>query len=193
MRSWQQAIAPPRSPQQLLIGTACVLVLAAVALSVAVRLSAPPDGGAQRLTGRPAPALALPAEQSGRLLPSAISLAPARGHPTLIVFFFSLCPHCHTVVPAVRQLEGTYAARGLRVLYVDSPAENSGITNAYAARMGIMSPVLLDTGGKAAGRFGIRYFPGIVLVDERGIVRAAWTGETQQAALRAAVVALLPA
>ncbi|HKB46687.1 MAG TPA: TlpA disulfide reductase family protein, partial [Ktedonobacterales bacterium] len=87
----------------------------------------------------------------------------------------------------------TYAARGLRVLYVDSPAENSGIANAYAARMGVMSPVLLDTGGKAAGRFGIRYFPGIVLVDERGIVRAAWTGETQQAALRAAVVTLLPA
>jgi hypothetical protein len=33
--------------------------------------------------------------------------------------------------PAVRQLEGAYAARGLRVLYVDSPAENSGIADAY--------------------------------------------------------------
>jgi thiol-disulfide isomerase/thioredoxin len=193
MRSWQQAIAQPRSPQQLLIGAACVLVLAAVVLSVAIRLSAPPASGAQRLTGHPAPALALPAEQSGRLLPSAVSLAPARGHPTLIVFFFSLCPHCHAVVPTVHQLEGAYAARGLRVLYVDSPAENSGIANAYAARMGITSPVLLDASGKAARKFGVAYFPGIVLVDERGIVRAAWTGETPQAALRAAVVALLPA
>lgn len=193
MRLWQQAIAQPRGPQQLLISSACVLVLAAFVLSVAVRLSAPPAGGAQRLTGHSAPALALPAEQSGRLLPSAISLAPTRGHPTLIVFFFSLCPHCHAVVPTIRQLEGAYAARGLYVLYVDSPAENSGITNAYAARMGITSPVLLDAGGKAASKFGVRYFPGIVLVDERGIVRAAWTGETQQAALRAAVVALLPA
>ena len=193
MRMWQQAIAQPRSPQRLLIGAACVLVLAAVVLSVAVRLSAPPAGGAQRLTGHLSPELSLPAEQSGRLLPSAVSLAPERGHPTLIVFFFSLCPHCHAVVPAVRQLEGAYAARGLRVLYVDSPAENSGIADAYAARMGITSPVLLDASGKAAGKFGVAYFPGIVLVDERGIVRAAWTGETPQAALRAAVVALLAA
>src|SRR5258705_10174588 len=193
MRLWQQAIAQPRSPQRLLIGAACVLVLAAVVLSVAVRLSAPPAGGAQRLTGHLSPELSLPAEQSGRLLPSAVSLAPERGHPTLIVFFFSLCPHCHAVVPAVRQLEGAYAARGLRVLYVDSPAENSGIADAYAARMGITSPVLLDASGKAAGKFGGGDFPGNQLVNERGIVRAAWTGEAPQAALRAAVVALLAA
>jgi peroxiredoxin len=170
-----------------------VLVLAAVALSVTIRLSAPAPTAAQRLAGRPAPALALPAEQSGHLLPAAVSLAPERGHPTLIIFFFSLCPRCHADVLAVRQLEGDYAARGLRVLYVDSPAENSGIADAYAARLGITSPVLLDAGGNAAGRFGVRSFPDIVLVDERGIVRAAWTGETRQEALRAAVVALLPA
>jgi hypothetical protein len=80
---------------------------------------------------------------------------------------------------------------GLRVLYIDSPAEAPGIITAFAQRVGVDAPVLLDTGGAVAQRYGIQTYPAAVLIDGNGVVRAQWAGETSTTALHAGLTAIL--
>lgn len=162
------------------------LALLALALGIAVRATA----GAQTLdalVGRPAPAFSLPAEANGQLQPKPVSLASQRGHPTLVVFFYTLCTHClgelQTVSGVVSAHAAAHPASGLVPLYIDSPAESPAIPDAYLSRIGIDAPVLLDRDGAVAASYGIRYYPALALLDARGTVRASWTGEASAASL----------
>jgi peroxiredoxin len=171
--------------------TLAVLTLAAVVLGVTVRLTAP--AATPNLAGSPAPSFALRTEAGGVPSPQVVSLAEQRGHPVLLLFTYSLCAHCLAETAAVAQLETIYGPVGLRVLYIDSPAEPPGIIAAFAQRIGVDAPVLLDTGGAVAQRYGIQTYPAAVLIDGNGVVRAQWTGETSTATLRAALTAFLRA
>src|SRR5262249_51802559 len=112
-------------------------------------------------------------------------------HPVLLVFFFTLCPHClgelQTVRVVVAAHGDTPGGAGLVPLYINSPAERASIPDAYVTRVGIQAPVLLDGDGRVAARYGIYAYPTLVLVDARGIVRATWTGAASAADLDAAI------
>jgi peroxiredoxin len=167
------------------------LTLAAVVLGVIVRVGAP--AATPQLAGSSAPPFALRTEAGGAPSPHVVSLAEQRGHPVLLLFTYSLCAHCLAETAAVAQLESRYGPMGLRVLYIDSPAESPGIIAAFAQRVGVDAPVLLDTGGALAQHYGIQAYPAALLIDGNGVVRAQWTGETGTTALRAALTAILPA
>jgi peroxiredoxin len=159
-----------------------LLALAALALVVAARAS----GGAQevdRLVGRPAPAFTLPVEAHGQTQSAPVSLAAQRGHPVLVVFFYTLCTHCLGELETVRDVAAAHASSGLQALYIDSPAEPRGIPDAYLSRVRIAAPALLDDDAHVAATYGIRYYPALVLVDAQGTVRATWTGEASATAL----------
>lgn len=173
------------------------LALLSVGLGIAARAAA----GSQRvsqLVGQPAPSFALPAEAHGHVQPGIVSLDAGRGHPQLLVFFYTLCTHClgelattHDVTQHVAQ--DPAHAGDLRVAYIDSPAENPMIPDAYVTRVGIDAPVLLDHDAQVAGRYGIAFYPTLVLLDGSGVVRATWTGEPSAATLEGAIDSLASA
>jgi peroxiredoxin len=171
--------------------TLAVLTLAAVVLGVVIRVTAP--AAAPHVPGSSAPSFALRTEAGGTPSPHVVSLAEQRGHPVLLLFTYSLCAHCLAETAAVAQIETIYGPVGLRVLYIDSPAEPPGIIAAFAQRVGVDAPVLLDTGGAVAQRYSIQTYPAAVLIDGKGVVRIQWTGETSTTVLRAALTAILPA
>jgi len=181
------AAARARTPAWWLRASLAALALAAVALGVAARALAGPADGPRRLLGGPAPSFTLPAEARGRPLPDPVALAAHRGHPVLLVFFYTLCTHCLGELQTAHAVAGADAGRGLDVLYVNSPGERPSIPAAYAARVGIDAPILLDVDAAVAARYGIRYYPTLVLLDGGGIVRDAWTDETGAATLEAAI------
>jgi peroxiredoxin len=165
------------------------LALLAVLLAVVIRISGGSNTAADRLVGSPAPAFSLQAEYRGQVLPGTVSLAEQRGHDVLLVFMYSLCAHCLSQIDTVHELDTQDTNPGLRVLYIDSPAESTGIISAYAERLGIESlstPILLDNGALAQA-YGVRYYPTTILVDARGIVRNVWIGETSGDSLRSAI------
>lgn len=170
-----------------------VIACAALALLLAIltRSLAPSPADAQRFVGHTAPQLTLPAVQDGRLLPQPVALTGHPGHPTLLIFTYSLCPHCLGDTQAVQQLQQRYAARGLYVTYIDSPAEATSIVAAYQQRLNLTGPVLLDTGGTVADRFGIHTYPAIVLIDGQGIIRHVAIGEPAHQTLQHAIEEML--
>ncbi len=161
----------------------------AVILAALVRVTTPAPLDATRLAGRPAPLFSLRAERDGQLLPDPISLSAQRGHPVLLVFGYSLCAHCLNGFQAAHEVAA--APHGLVVLYMDSPAEDAAIIDAYARRLGLDAPIPLDPGGAVAARYGIAAYPAFILVDRAGVVRGVWSGEVSASTLETAAAPLL--
>lgn len=164
---------------------ACALL--ALVLAALARAQAPTPDQARALIGHPAPAFSAPAAQDGRLLSQPARYDPQSGALTLLVFFDTLCVHCVAGARTANAVAQAPTPAPLRVIYLDAPGENASITGAYMARLRIVAPVLLDTDAHIANRYGIAYFPSVVLVDTRGIVRATWTGAPTVSELRAAI------
>ncbi len=168
-------------------GGVIVCAVLALVLAIATRSMAGSPADAQHLTGHTAPHVALPAVQDGRLLPTPLALTAQPGRPTLLLFTYSLCPHCLGETQAVQQLQRTYAARGLQVVYIDSPAEATRIVAAYQQRLDMRDPMLLDAHGNVAEQLGIQYYPASVLIDGRGVILQVVTGETSLQTLQRAI------
>lgn len=165
----------------------------AVLLGATLRAQADGTSSAERLVGKSALSFSLPAERDAQATPQPVSFAPASGHPTVLVFFFTLCTHCLLETKTLHDMAASYPNSGLQMLYIDSPGESPNIADAYVKRLGITTPILLDNGGKVAGRYGVRYYPTVLFVDGQGIVRTARIGEVSDAQLRANFAALLGA
>jgi peroxiredoxin len=182
---------PSMSPSSWLTAGVAITVVLAMALGIAIRVSGGSTAAAERLVGKPAPAFALPLESRGKVLPQTVSLGEQRGHMVLLLFMYSLCPHCQSQIEAAQGLEHEGTAAGVRILYIDSPAESPSIIDAYAARLGIggsdTAPILMDNDGSLAGVYGITYYPATILIDAHGIVAHVWIGETGGSALHSAI------
>lgn len=165
------------------IGSAA-LAVALVALAHAV---APSPDGARALIGRPAPSFTLAAAQNQRPLSQPVTFDGHSGHPTLLVFFNTLCVHCVPGVQAAAAAARTPDLPTTDVIYLDAPGENAEITGQYMTRLQQQPPVLLDAGARVANRYGVAYYPTLLLVDARGVVREVWVGAPSATQLRAAI------
>lgn len=172
-----------RERDWLLRASAIACALVALVWLLVARLAAPAPAAPRALIGRAAPPFALSAAQVGATLPALIRFPTASGHPTLLLFFNTLCVHCLSEVSAARQAASSAPGSPLDLVFVDTPGENAGITGAYMGRIQLGPPVLLDAGGAVARAYHVSYSPTIVLVDARGTVRDVWEGETSAAAL----------
>ena len=174
------------TPARWLKAAVAACALLALVLAVGIRLSTGSNLAVHRLVDSPAPAFQLHVESHGQVLPQTISLAQERGHTVLLVFMYSLCAHCLRQIQVTKAMAEQQVTGGLRIIYIDSPAESPGIISAYAERLGIegtATPILLDANGTLAQAYGIEYYPTTILIDAKGIVRQVWTGETGQLTL----------
>lgn len=188
---WQTLRPTPPSATQALRSGMLAAALLAVVLVLTFRACAPSPATAQQHLNQPAIAFTLTAEQAGVKLSAPLTFAATPGRPTLLVFFYTLCIHCLLQMQTTHMVASSIA--GLHSVYIDSPAERPNLPDVMMVRLGIADPVLLDTDGKVAARYGIAYYPALVLVDGHGIVRHIWTGEVDAATLRAGITQMLMA
>jgi peroxiredoxin len=173
------------SASRALRGGMLSAALLALLLLTLFRACAPSATTTRLHVGKRAVAFTLAAEQAGAELPTHATFAPDSGRPTLFIFFYTLCTHCLLEMRSARNVTGEFT--DLRTIYIDSPAERPNLPDVMMQRLGIADPVLLDTDGHVAARYGVAYYPAFVLVDGRGIVRDIWTGEIDAATLRAGI------
>ncbi len=183
--------AIPRTAARALWAGVVLAGLLSLLLAVTLRVQADAPSSVASLAGRPALGFALPAERDAQLLPQPVSFSAGTGHPTVLVFFFTLCTHCLLETKTLRDLAATYPNSGLQVLYINSPGESPAIADMYVKRLGITTPILLDADGRVAARYGVRYYPTVLFVDARGTVRTVRIGEASDAQLQADFAALL--
>ncbi|MBI3251997.1 MAG: TlpA family protein disulfide reductase [Candidatus Omnitrophica bacterium] len=85
----------------------------------------------------------------------------------LVNFWATWCPPCREEIPDLIRLQRQYAARGFTALGVNV-GESQGKVSAFAAKMGINYPVLLDEDQSVAENFRIVGIPTSLLVDSSG-------------------------
>src|SRR5215831_19256769 len=78
-----------------------VIALIAVLVAVGIRVAAPTGDSTRALVGASAPDFSLPIASAPTAAPQMVSLAAQRGHPVLLVFFFTLCTHCQSQIRTV--------------------------------------------------------------------------------------------
>ncbi len=117
-----------------------------------------------------------------------------RGSSPAVVFFWSLfCQPCREEFDRLEHLAARPPVPGLKVLAVnvDSPKLRSRAASYLAARGTAVTGVFdrEQAGGRyeIAGLFGVNSTPSTFLVGTDGTVRAAWSGEVDEATLTAAI------
>jgi peroxiredoxin len=170
------------APTWLRVGI-IVIALVAIVVAVEIRVSTPDGASTRALVGKSAPNFALAVATAPTATPQTVTLAAQRGHPVLLVYFFTLCIHCQPQLRTVHAVVAPYAERGLTVYAINSPAESYDVLASYSARLGFDPVILRDSRAAVADAYGVQLYPTMILIDGQGIVRAAWTGETDVAAL----------
>jgi cytochrome c biogenesis protein CcmG/thiol:disulfide interchange protein DsbE len=156
------------------------VALVAVAIVVATRPSYQATEAQSPLVGHPAPSLT-GTTLSGRRF----SLAAERGHYVYVNFFASWCPPCQEEEPALADFafrQGRTGAAGARMVSVVFN-DTVGDARHFVTDWGIQWPVVPDSGGAIANRFGVGSPPTTFLVDPAGIVAGAWIGPVTTAQL----------
>jgi cytochrome c biogenesis protein CcmG/thiol:disulfide interchange protein DsbE len=150
-----------------------LLVLVVVAVVVATRPSSQATEVMSPLVGHRAPALRATTISGGRF-----SLADDRGHYVYVNFFASWCPPCQEEEPALADFAfraskaGGNGARMVSVVFNDTV----GDARRFVTDWGIRWPVVPDSGGAIANRYGVGSPPMTFLVDPRGTVVGTWIG-----------------
>ena len=124
-----------------------------------------------------------------------LTLAALRGKVVMMEFWTFGCINCQNVTPSLRDLYADYADKGFTIVGMHDPEFDyeKKIENVQEAvkKMGIKYPVAQDNDFVTWGKYNIRAWPTMVLVDKRGNIRYEHIGEGAYDETRAAVQALL--
>lgn len=102
--------------------------------------------------------------------------AVADGKPAVVVFWATWCPYCKAFMPRLKRIESDYAQHGVKIVAIDAKEDGRGDPLAYVAALGF-KPIAIANGDAIADAYGIKYIPGVLIVDGKGTVafRRPWT------------------
>lgn len=86
----------------------------------------------------------------------------------LLDFSTTWCPHCVTIIPALRNIHTNYEDVKVLAVYI---RESKTTLEEFAKKHEIPYTILLDADGSVASKYGIRGVPTVILVDRAGIIR----------------------
>jgi cytochrome c biogenesis protein CcmG/thiol:disulfide interchange protein DsbE len=161
----------------LLLGVLLAAALAAVLLALRASGTSTASGTAVVSAGRPAPRFALPALDGARKKVGVPVDGGGGGRPAVLLFFASWCPPCQEEEPALvdfafRQSRVRSGARMVSVVFNDTLSD----ARRFVADWGIRWPVVPDSEGAIANRYGVGSPPMTFLVDPSGVVVGTWVG-----------------
>jgi peroxiredoxin len=148
---------------------AITLVILACAAVVGWRVySGPPAPAAQVAVGQPVADFTLPDINGG-----SHSLASLRGEKGVLLIWISVqCPYSNGYNPRMEALHRDYAAKGIRVVGVNSNrTESLDTIRAHAKENGFTFTILKDEGNRIADYFGATVTPEAYLIDAAGVLR----------------------
>lgn len=131
-------------------------------------------------------------------------LSSLRGHPVLIELFAVWCPHCQRETAILNQLDKDYTPKGLRSMSIlaspfgknfdtsgqlDRRLADKGDITWFAHTFQVTQPLLIDPTYATVNRYGLvnSGYPTIYVLDSKGIVRYAKSGDQPYGELAAAV------
>ena len=113
-----------------------------------------------------------------------------KGKAVVIHFWADWCPHCTKEMPVLDLLFNQYRDRGLIVVGVNVK-QTPEIVQAYAKRLRLSFPLLLDAEGKTAFRYDVRVLPRTFFIDRQGNIRYKLHGEAAEEDLRSLILKTL--
>ena len=144
-----------------MVGPASLIIMAASLLAGTPASSLIPSG-------RASPPLV------ARTMTGEVWRAQLGGEVTIVEFFATWCQHCRKSLASYQAL---LAARPVRVIVVDVD-EDPLVVQDYFARHPLPpgARLLIDLEEHARRTWGVKEFPAVYLVDQRGIIRDSFTG-----------------
>jgi peroxiredoxin len=104
-----------------------------------------------------------------------VSLSSQAGKYVVINFWQTTCPPCRAEMPHFQALYPSWQARGIVFLAVDIGEKSSAVSD-FASGLGLTFPLLLDSQGEVAGKYGIQYTPTTLFVDPEGRLKSKVVG-----------------
>ena len=104
-----------------------------------------------------------------------VRLADFRGRTVLLDFWATWCQPCKQSIPLYMKMQDKLRSKGFVVVGVDEN-EKAEIVGAYARKLGMNYPVLLDPDTGLFEKFGGRSLPSAFLIDAQGNIRGRWEG-----------------
>jgi peroxiredoxin len=144
-------------------------------LSLIVLAGCKDDSPASLKIGDPAPPFTVQSLDG-----KSISLADYQGSPVVVRFILTDCKYCRADTPVLNDYYTRYAAKGLRVLYVDTLGVEPATLEAFAGELDIRFPVARDGSGRVAASYRIKALPQtIVLSPDHKIIAAILGGVSE--------------
>ncbi|MCC7352119.1 MAG: redoxin domain-containing protein [Anaerolineae bacterium] len=142
-----------------------------------VWVSRVPEGVSGSQSIPPAPTVGHPAPDFVLTTPAGemLRLRDLRGQAVLINFWASWCGPCRSEMPEFQAAYNQRKDQGFTILAVNQ-GETGATATAFAQRLGLTFPIVLDNRGEASDLYGVRALPTSFFVDREGIVRAVVVG-----------------
>lgn len=103
------------------------------------------------------------------------TLSELQGKPVVLNFWATWCLHCRREMPAIGAVYERFVDQGFVVVAVDV-LESHDRAAAFAEELGLTFPVLLDSNGKVADAYRVRFIPTSFFVDKEGFISDKHTG-----------------
>jgi peroxiredoxin len=104
------------------------------------------------------------------------SLDKIKGKVVLLRFWTDWCPHCRYEMPVIENYYRRLNKEGFVVLAVNVK-QRPQVAEAFAAQFDVTFPILVDSDGKLAQRYGVHSIPTNFLIDRQGVVREIRVGD----------------
>jgi thiol-disulfide isomerase/thioredoxin len=118
------------------------------------------------------------------------SLTDFKGQVILVNNWATWCPPCKAEMPTLVLFHKDYHKDGLELIAIEAGDPKEQVLQ-YVENYGMKFNVWLDPDGKALKAFMNQNLPSSYVIDRKGIVRYAWTGEISREMLEKFVVPLL--
>ena len=120
------------------------------------------------------------------------SLSDLRGKTVLINFWTTKCPACVYQMPFIQQVYEEWSDKGLVILAINI-GESPSTVKSFMESYGFSFPVLFDTRGDVALKYGIRLIPVSLFIDKNGIIKAVKVGPfSSKAAIERSLSKIIP-
>ena len=118
------------------------------------------------LEGSPAPDFTLN-DLSGK----PVQLSALKGKVVLVNFWATWCPPCREEIPSMIRLNQLMQGKNFQMLAISIDEGGKGAVQEFFKKGRGSLPVLLDSDGKQARRYGTTGVPETFIIDARGIIR----------------------